>query len=66
MAWTERLKQKRRLVAVCSNIDIDLGYLKEFSELYRAAHPLLADFAESIAGVLIQVQGQVKTLETNL
>lgn len=66
MAWNERLKQMRRLQAIHDNIDNDLAYLKEFSDLYSKDHAPLAGFAEAIAGVLIEVQTQVLKLREQL
>ena len=66
MAWTERHKQIRRLQAVHDNIDNDLTYLKEFSDLYKSNHKELAEYADAIAGLLILGQSEVLKLKEQL
>ncbi len=66
MSWKQRDKQIRRLQALHDNIDNDLQYLKDFSDLYKQDHLKLSLYAEAIAGMLIEVQGHTLKLKEQL
>lgn len=66
MAWTARLKHKRRLGMIINNCDVALGYLKEFIEEYEPIHPREATWAKVIAQMFIELQNCVSDLQGKL
>ena len=48
---------------ICNNIDVALGYLKDFSELYKPQHANLAEGAENIASILVLAEQFTQALK---
>ena len=61
--WKTRDVHQRRMDQICNNIDIGLGYLKEFIDLYKPQHPKLAEAADNIAEILVMAEQFTQALK---